>query len=101
MDQVVLASIVQQLQKDVENVTKERDKLQEQLIKAESDKQGLQETLDQLSPKYEKLKEELEHANEKMQDDEHAISMLRTKVEESRYVNSPRYAYLTRADRLS
>jgi hypothetical protein len=84
MDQVVLASIVQQLQKDVENVTKERDKLQEQLIKAESDKQGLQETLDQLSPKYEKLKEELEHANEKREDDEHAISMLRTKVEESR-----------------
>jgi hypothetical protein len=84
MDQVVLTSIVQQLQKDVDVVTKERDKLQVDLSKAESDKQGLQETLDQLTTKYEKMGEELEHANAKMSDDENAITMLRTKVEESR-----------------
>jgi hypothetical protein len=86
LDQVVLTSIVQQLQKDVGVVTKERDTLKAELSKAESDKQGLQAILDQISTKYEKMEEELEKAKTKMLDDEHAISMLRTKVEESRYV---------------
>lgn len=84
LDQTVLASIIHQLQNSLTEVTKERDDLWEKLAKANGDKGGMEETLQQFSYKCEKMEEELEEAKAKMRDDEHAISMLRTKVEESR-----------------
>lgn len=83
-DQNVVASVIQQLQTDVEHLTRERDDLRDQLSRADADKGGIQETLLQFSAKCEQMEEELEAAKVKMRDDEHAISMLRTKVEESR-----------------
>lgn len=83
-DQNVVASVIQQLQTDVERLTRERDDLREELVRVDADKSGVQETLLQFSAKCEWMEEELEAAKAKMQDDEHAINMLRTKVEESR-----------------
>ena len=83
-DHNVVASVIQQLQTDVERLTIERDDLRDELARADADKGGIQETLLQFSAKCEQMEEELAAAKAKMRDDEHAISMLRTKVEESR-----------------
>jgi DNA repair exonuclease SbcCD ATPase subunit len=84
LDQHVLASIVLQLRKTVEDLTKERDGLFERLAKLESDKTEAEDSLQLFSTRCTQLEEELEEAKTKMKDDEHSINMLRTKVEESR-----------------
>jgi chromosome segregation ATPase len=84
MDQYVLASIIRGLNATVADVTKERDELREQLAKSESGKTGAENSLLQFSTRCKQMEQELEEARTKMKDDEHSISMLRTKVEESR-----------------
>jgi hypothetical protein len=84
MDQYVLTSIIRGLNATVADVTKERDELREQLAKSESGKTGAENSLLQFSTRCKQMEQELEEARTKMKDDEHSISMLRTKVEESR-----------------
>jgi hypothetical protein len=84
MDQHVLASIVRQLRVTVDEVTKERDELRQQVSKLESDKTGAEDMLSQVSTRCAQMEEELEATKMKMREDEHSITMLRTKVEESR-----------------
>jgi len=86
MDQHVLASIVRQLRVTVDEVTKERDELREQVAILESDKIGAEDKLLQFSNRCTQMEEELEGTRMKMREDEHSINMLRTKVEESRCV---------------
>ena len=84
IDQTVLTSLVVQLRQTLAEITSDRDQLREKLVRAETDKNGAEEALHQFTTKCALIEDELEAAKVKMRDDEHAISMLRTKVEESR-----------------
>lgn len=86
LDTHVLASIVTQLRLSLAEVTKERDTLSEQLAEAQTREGGLKEALEHVTDKCLRCENELEGAAAKRQEDEETISMLRTKVEESRYV---------------
>jgi hypothetical protein len=87
MDQHVLASLIRTLRTTVEDVTKDRDELHEQVTKLMSDKKGADDTVLQLSIRCTRMEEELEGAKVQMREDEHSINMLRTKVEESRWAS--------------
>ena len=69
----------------MDEVTKERDELRQQVTKLESDKTGAEDMLSQVSTRCAQMEEELEGTKMKMREDEHSITMLRTKVEESRW----------------
>ncbi|EIW58724.1 uncharacterized protein TRAVEDRAFT_168455 [Trametes versicolor FP-101664 SS1] len=84
LDTHVLASIVTQLRLSLAEVTKERDTLSEQLAEAQTREGGLKEALEHVTDKCLRCENELEGAAAKRQEDEETISMLRTKVEESR-----------------
>ncbi len=88
LDTHVLASIVTQLRLSLAEVTKERDTLKEHLAEAQTREGGLKEALEHVTDKCLHCENELEAAAAKRQEDEETISMLRTKVEESRYVTS-------------
>ncbi|KAI0629183.1 hypothetical protein C8Q77DRAFT_1181436 [Trametes polyzona] len=84
LDTNVLASIVTQLRLSLAEVTKERDTLAEQLAEARTREQGLKEALDHVTDKCICVETALEVAANQRKEDEETISMLRTKVEESR-----------------
>lgn len=86
LDPHVLAHIVSQLRHSLTDVSKERDSLRNLLSVAESQEVGLKEAVSETAEKARGLEVELEEAHRKAKDDEDAIAMLRTKVEESRYV---------------
>jgi hypothetical protein len=86
LDPHILASIVMQLRQSLSEMTKERDELQHMLSVATSQAADVKDTLQYMEEKCMKLEEELEDAKKRMADDETAISMLRSKVEESRSV---------------
>ncbi|KAI0349801.1 hypothetical protein OH77DRAFT_1375628, partial [Trametes cingulata] len=84
LDTHVLASLVTQLRLSVAEITKERDTLEERLAEAEAREQGLKEALDHVTEKCIRFETDLEAAKSQRKEDEETISMLRTKVEESR-----------------
>ncbi|KAI0331514.1 hypothetical protein GY45DRAFT_1322328 [Cubamyces sp. BRFM 1775] len=84
LDTNVLASLVTQLRLSLAEVTKERDTLSEQLAEAQTREQGLKETLQHVTEKCIRFETDLEAAENQHKEDEETISMLRTKVEESR-----------------
>ncbi|KAH9852073.1 hypothetical protein C2E23DRAFT_731747 [Lenzites betulinus] len=84
LDTHVLASIVTQLRLSLAETTKERDTLSEQLAEARTREQGLKEALDHVTDKCIRVETDLENAASQRKEDEETISMLRTKVEESR-----------------
>jgi len=86
LDPHVLATIVTQLRISLAEVTKERDDLLHACGEAAQKQALLQENLQVVTERSAKLEEQLSAAQDKHKDDEEAISMLRTKVEESRSV---------------
>ncbi|KAL7280845.1 hypothetical protein ACG7TL_005789 [Trametes sanguinea] len=84
LDTNVLASLVTQLRLSLAEVTKERDTLSEQLAEAHTREEGLKDALQHVTDKCIRLETDLESANNQRKEDEETISMLRTKVEESR-----------------
>lgn len=86
LDTSVLASIVTQLRLSLAEVTKERDTLAEKVSEAQTRQVGLRETLDHVTEKCIRMENDLEVATNQRKEDEETIAMLRSKVEESRYV---------------
>ncbi|EIW79170.1 hypothetical protein CONPUDRAFT_166958 [Coniophora puteana RWD-64-598 SS2] len=84
LDPHVLASIITQLQQSVADLTRERDELSRSLNESRANEASVQESLTLITETYNQTKNELEAANTKLNDNEDAISLLRTKVEESR-----------------
>ncbi|KAI0763742.1 hypothetical protein BD413DRAFT_432967, partial [Trametes elegans] len=84
LDTHVLASIVTQLRLSLAEVTKERDTLAEQVAGVQAREDGLKEALDHVTEKCIRYETDLEAAANQRKEDEETISMLRTKVEESR-----------------
>lgn len=87
LDPHVLATIITQLRISLEKVTRERDDLLSASDEAAQKQALLQENLQLVTDRSTKLEEQLSAAHDKHRDDEEAISMLRTKVEESRSVH--------------
>lgn len=87
LDASVLASIVTQLRFSLEEVTKERDGLVELLDKSTRKQADLQDNLQLMTDRSSSLEDQLSAAQDKHREDEEAISMLRAKVEESRFVS--------------
>lgn len=84
LDSHVLASIVTQLRLSLADVTRERDELSQTVVELRAREAGTADTLGHMTEKCSKLQEELDNARTKIKDDEDTISILRTKVEESR-----------------
>lgn len=89
LDPLVLAGIVANLRADLARVTQERDALTDTLNNAPGKEAELREALALLTERCQELEREVERLRRKSQDDDDAIQMLRSKVEESRYVHSP------------
>lgn len=88
LDPQVLAHIVKQLQQALTEITRDRDELREQIAVSHSHEAELQDALQHMIDKATAMDVELTAARKKMKDDEEAITLLRAKVEESRYVNT-------------
>jgi hypothetical protein len=86
LDPQILAHIVKQLRQSLVDLTKERDDLLNMLSTAHSKEAELNDALQLMTDKATAMEEELSESRKKMRDDEEAISLLRTKVEESRSV---------------
>ncbi|KAH7890674.1 hypothetical protein F5I97DRAFT_1837551 [Phlebopus sp. FC_14] len=84
LDPTVLASIITQLRMSLTEVSRERDELAQALSEMRAREAGTTDTLAHMTEKCSKLQESLDAANEKSTEDENTISVLRTKVEESR-----------------
>ncbi|KAG2344127.1 hypothetical protein BDR05DRAFT_1059365 [Suillus weaverae] len=84
LDSHVLASIVTQLRLSLADVTRERDELSQTVVEVRAREAGTTDTLKHMTEKCSKMQEELDSARTKIKDDEDTISILRTKVEESR-----------------
>ncbi|KAF8517958.1 hypothetical protein BU17DRAFT_49061 [Hysterangium stoloniferum] len=84
LDPNVLAHIVTQLRDSLTNVNKEREDLIQQLTESHSRIAEFKDAISLLTDRCERLESDLAAARQKNQDDEEAISMLRSKVEESR-----------------
>ncbi|KAI0641850.1 hypothetical protein C8Q79DRAFT_918225 [Trametes meyenii] len=84
LDPHVLASIVTQLRLSLADVTRERDALKDQLAQVQARDAGLHETLQHVTDKCIRVETDLENAANQRKEDEETISMLRSKVEESR-----------------
>jgi predicted nucleic acid-binding Zn-ribbon protein len=84
LDPHVLASIITQLRLSLADVTKERDELSQTVVEVRAREAGTADTLGHMTEKCSKMQEELDNARTKIKDDEDTISILRTKVEESR-----------------
>ncbi|KAF8519675.1 hypothetical protein JB92DRAFT_2710294 [Gautieria morchelliformis] len=84
LDPHVLAHIVTQLRDSVTYITRERDDLVHQLAESHSREAEFKDSLALLTERCASLETGLEAARKKSQDDDEAISMLRSKVEESR-----------------
>lgn len=86
LDPHVLAHIIQQLRQSLSEVTKDRDELQQAVASTSSREAEMKDALQLMTDKAQAMETELEDARQKIRDDEDAISMLRNKVEESRWV---------------
>ena len=84
LDPHVLAHIIMQLRHSLAEMTKERDELVKALSSALSKEAQLNDALQLMTDKATGMEEELAEAKKKVKEDEEAISMLRSKVEESR-----------------
>jgi chromosome segregation ATPase len=84
LDPHVLAHIIMQLRHSLAEMTKERDELVKALSSALSKEAQLNDALQLMTDKATGMEEELAGAKKKVKEDEEAISMLRSKVEESR-----------------
>ncbi|KAF9258881.1 hypothetical protein L218DRAFT_908838 [Marasmius fiardii PR-910] len=84
LDPSVLAHIIMQLRQSLTDMTKERDDLLALIASAHSKEAELNDALQHMTDKATGMEEELSEARKKMRDDEEAISLLRSKVEESR-----------------
>lgn len=87
LDPEVLAHLIMQLQASLAEVTKDRDELRQLIASAHANESELQDALQQMLDKATAMEIELSDAKRKMKDDEEAISLLRSKVEESRLVD--------------
>lgn len=86
LDSEVLAHIVTNLRSSLAEATRHRDQLATSLSQIQAREKDLTDTLAHMMDKCSRLQDELDTANGKAKDDENTISVLRTKVEESRYV---------------
>lgn len=86
MDPYVLASLVTQLRLNVAELAKERDELSTMLAESQACEESLKSTLHHVSDKCVRLESELSASLDKNKDDGDAISMLRSKLEDSRWV---------------
>jgi hypothetical protein len=86
LDPHILANLVMQLRHSVAEITRERDDLQHLLSHAMSKSAEYKDNLQYMTEKCSTMEVQLEQAKKKMKDDEDAITMLRSKVEESRSV---------------
>lgn len=86
LDQQVLAHIVTNLRSSLAEATRHRDELAKALSQLQAREKDATDTLAHMTDKCSQLQEQLDTANSKAKDDENTISLLRTKVEESRYV---------------
>lgn len=93
LDPQVLAHIITNLRSSLSEATRHRDELAQSLAEMQARERDLTDTLAHMTDKCSTLQEELDTAKSKAKDDEDTISVLRTKVEESRYV-----ALIPRAD---
>lgn len=84
LDPQVLAHIIKQLRESLLEVTKDRDQLLQMVAFSTTHEAELQEALQLMTDKATTMEVELSDARKKIHDDEDSISMLRTKVEESR-----------------
>lgn len=84
LDSHVLASIITQLRLSLADVTRERDELSQTIVEVQAREAETADTLGHMTEKCSKMQEELDNARTKIKDDEDTISILRTKVEESR-----------------
>ncbi|KAF5369222.1 hypothetical protein D9757_010029 [Collybiopsis confluens] len=84
LDPDVLAHIISQLRRSLADMSKERDDLVNLLSGAHSREAELEDALQHMTDKAVGMEEELMVARRKNKDDEEAISLLRSKVEESR-----------------
>ncbi|KAJ7035687.1 hypothetical protein C8F04DRAFT_1037443 [Mycena alexandri] len=84
IDPHVLAHIISQLRHQLADMTRERDDVLALLSTAHTKEAELEDALQHITDKAMGLDEALSDARRKNRDDEEAISMLRTKVEESR-----------------
>ena len=84
LDPVVLSGIVANLRQSLEDLTKERDALVDTVSQAHVREAELNEALALVTERCANYEVEVEGLKKKSQDDEEAISLLRSKVEESR-----------------
>ena len=86
LDPHVLASIVTQLRLNLEEVTKERDGLAHLYAEAQASQSEMKTMLDTVSEKCVRLENDLVVSIEKQKEDADAVTMLRSKLEDSRCV---------------
>lgn len=98
LDPQVLARIVTNLQSSLTEVTRHRDELANSLSQIQAREKDLTDTLTHMTDKCSILQENLNTANDKAKDDENTICVLRTKVEESRYVTPITYVSCSAVD---
>lgn len=91
LDPHVLASIVIQLRESLAEVTKERDELSTMLAETQSNELSMKDALHNLAEKCVRLETDLTTCQDKNREDADAISMLRGKLEDSRYVRVNSY----------
>ena len=91
LDPHVLASIVTTLRMNLADVSKERDELAATLQKSRQREHELGEELSRVRSMQEQAEKELEIQKQKNKEDEESIAMLRSKVEESRFVEIEQY----------
>ncbi|KIJ55442.1 hypothetical protein M422DRAFT_41402 [Sphaerobolus stellatus SS14] len=84
LDPQILAHIVMQLRDSLTTMTNERDDLVNQLGESHMRIAEFKDALALMTERCTTLEEDLEASKKKQQDDEEAISLLRSKVEESR-----------------
>lgn len=86
LDPQVLAHIITNLRSSLAEATRHRNELSQLLSQIQARENDLTDTLAHMTDKCSKLQDEVDTAKSKAMDDENTISVLRTKVEESRYV---------------
>ncbi|KAF9221419.1 hypothetical protein BS17DRAFT_711764 [Gyrodon lividus] len=84
LDPQVLSHIITGLRMSLADVTRQRDELAQSLSEFRARENDLTDTLAHMTEKCSELQEEVDTAINKAKDDENTISVLRTKVEESR-----------------
>ena len=88
LDVNVLVNLVTQLRLSLAETTRERDTLAEKFAEAQTREEGMRETLEHVTDKCIRMENELEIASGKQKDSEETITMLRSKLEESRCVGA-------------